>query len=177
MAHQQQAEFVAYCRLLYPDNFRNCHVLEVGSLNINGSIREFFADCSYVGVDLGEGPGVDLVARGEDLDFANNSFNTVASCECFEHNPEWVKTFQNMHRMCKLGGLVFMSCATTGRPEHGTPRTTPQDSPFTSLTSEYYRNLTQEDFKDEFCLSKMFSTYQFFKQHITHDLYFYGIKK
>jgi hypothetical protein len=73
--------------------------------------------------------------------------------------------------------LVFFSCATTGRPEHGTPRTTPADSPFTSLTSEYYCNLTAEDFKDAFGLSTMFSPHQFFVQHITHDLYFYGIKK
>jgi SAM-dependent methyltransferase len=177
MAHLQQAEFVAYCRLQYPQNFKDCKVLEVGSLDINGSIRDFFTDCQYIGVDLGEGKGVDLIARGEDLDFANNSFDTVASCECFEHNPEWAKTFENMHRMCKPGGLVFFSCATTGRPEHGTPRTTPADSPFTSLTSEYYRNLTAEDFKDAFSLSTMFSPHQFFVQHTTHDLYFYGIKK
>jgi len=176
MAHPQQAEFVAYCRLQYPQNFKDCKVLEVGSLNINGSIRTFFEDCQYIGVDLGEGKDVDLVARGEDLDFASNSFDTVASCECFEHNPEWVKTFENMHRMCKPGGLVFMSCATTGRPEHGTPRTTPADSPFTSLTSEYYRNLTEDDFKDAFSLSTMFSKHHFFVQHQTHDLYFYGIK-
>jgi hypothetical protein len=57
MAHPQQAEFVAYCRLQYPQNFKDCKVLEVGSLDINGSIRDFFTDCQYIGVDLGEGQG------------------------------------------------------------------------------------------------------------------------
>jgi 2-polyprenyl-3-methyl-5-hydroxy-6-metoxy-1,4-benzoquinol methylase len=44
------------------------------------------------------------------LDFASNSFDTVASCECFEHNPEWAKTFENMHRMCKPEwlGIFFL---------------------------------------------------------------------
>ena len=170
MAHPQQAEFVAYCRLQYPENFKDCKVLEVGSLDINGSIRDFFTDCQYIGVDLGEGKGVDLVARGEDLDFANNSFDTVASCECFEHDRHWRKTFSKMIDLVRVGGLVVFSCATTGRKEHGTTRTSPADAPF---TNDYYMNLEAGHFG---LLVKRFSRHEFSENQSPRDLYFWGIK-
>ena len=170
MSHQAQLDFVAIVRAMYPDYFVGKKVLEIGSLNINGSIRPFFEQCTYVGVDLGEGRDVDVVARGEDLTYADGSFDVVASCECFEHNPEWVATLNNMIRMSS--GLVFFSCATTGRPEHGTPRTSPHDAPF---CGEYYRNLTEEDVRSAIDLS-VFEDYQFLTNDMAHDLYFWGIK-
>jgi len=170
MSHQAQLDFVAGLKQMFPDYFIRKEVLEVGSLNINGSIRQFFEQCVYVGVDLGEGRDVDVVARGEDLTYADGSFDVVASCECFEHNPEWVATLNNMIRMSK--GLVFFSCATTGRPEHGTPRTSPHDAPF---CGDYYRNLTEEDVTNAIDLS-VFEDYQFLTNDMAHDLYFWGIK-
>lgn len=170
MSHQAQLDFVAIVRAMYPDYFIRKQVLEIGSLNINGSIRQFFEQCVYVGVDLGEGRDVDVVARGEDLTYDDGSFDVVASCECFEHNPEWVATLNNMIRMSS--GLVFFSCATTGRPEHGTPRTSPHDAPF---CGEYYRNLTEEDVRSAIDLS-VFEDYQFLTNDMAHDLYFWGIK-
>lgn len=170
MSHQAQLVFVATVRAMYPNYFVRKQVLEIGSLNINGSIRQFFEQCVYVGVDLGEGRDVDVVARGEDLTYADGSFDVVASCECFEHNPEWVATLNNMIRMSR--GLVFFSCATTGRPEHGTPRTSPHDAPF---CGDYYRNLTEEDVTNAIDLS-VFEDYQFLTNDKVHDLYFWGIK-
>lgn len=170
MSHQAQLDFVASLKQKFPDYFIRKQVLEVGSLNINGSIRPFFEQCLYVGVDIGEGRDVDLVARGENLAYLDESFDVVASCECFEHNPKWVATLNNMIRMC--GGLVFFSCATTGRPEHGTRRTTPADAPF---CNDYYRNLTEEDVRQAVDLS-VFKDYQFISNDTVHDLYFWGIK-
>lgn len=41
---------------------------------------------------------------------------------------------------------MLISCATTGRLEHGTTRTNPDASPFTSAHKwEYYKNLTVAD--------------------------------
>jgi hypothetical protein len=170
MSHQAQLDFVASLRFKFPDYFICKNVLEIGSLNINGSIRPFFEQCTYVGVDLGEGADVDVVAKGEDLTYANGTFDVVASCECFEHNPEWVATLKNMIRMAS--GLVFFSCATTGRKEHGTPRTSPHDAPF---CGDYYRNLTEEDVRQEIDLS-VFKRYEFISNDTVHDLYFWGIK-
>ncbi len=51
-----------------------------------------------------EGPGVDVVSSGHALDFPDETFDVTLSCECFEHNPYWLETFRNMHRMTKAGG-------------------------------------------------------------------------
>jgi len=174
MAHQQQFDFVKSVVSIYPNNFKSATVLEVGSLDINGSVRQFFQDCNYTGIDLGEGKGVDVVCNGQDYNANDNTFDTCISCECFEHNPEWVATFNNMYRMTKPNGLIIMSCATTGRPEHGTKRTSPSDAPF---CGDYYKNLTEQDFVDNFDLNAMFSIYVFGVGAATRDLYFYGIKK
>jgi len=169
VSHQSQLDFVATIKAKFPEYFSGKRVLEIGSLDINGSIRQFFEGCTYIGVDLGHGKGVDLVAKGEELTFPDDGFDVVASCECFEHNPEWVATLKNMIRMCS--GLLFFSCATTGRAEHGTRRTTPHDAPF---CGDYYRNLTEEDVRQEIDLS-VFREGQFITNHSSHDLYFWGL--
>ena len=178
MSHIQQINFVRGLAEAYPDNFSGCSVLEVGSLNINGTVRQFFTGCDYIGLDVGPGRGVDIVCEGQDYDADDNTFKTVVSCECFEHNPFWVETFLNMHRLCKKTGLVIMSCATTGRKEHGTTRSEPATSPLTLAKGwNYYRNLTEQDFRESFDLDAMFSFYKFSVDSNVHDLYFHGIKK
>ena len=102
----------------YPAAFDGACVLEVGSLDINGSVRELFKNCRYVGVDLQLGPGVDLACQGQLVEFPTGHFDTVISAECMEHNPFWRETIANMLRMTRAGGLVLLSCATTGRLEH-----------------------------------------------------------
>ena len=178
MAHRQQFDFVQKVKLKHPTYFFQQKVLEVGSLNINGTVRDFFSYCDYLGIDVGPGRDVDLVIEGQKLDQPDNTYGTTISCECFEHNPFWVETFQNMYRMTKHGGLIIMSCATTGRPEHGTTRTTPSDSPLTIKNGwDYYKNLTEIDFREKFKIDLMFDEYKF-EVGTTHaDLYFYGIKK
>lgn len=171
MSHQSQIDFVASVKRKFPEYFTEKRVLEIGSLDINGSVRQFFDNCTYIGVDLGEGKGVDLVAKGEDLTFADDSFDVSISCECFEHNPEYIKTFNNMIRMTK--GLVIMTCATTGRPEHGTKRTNQADAPF---CGDYYKNLTENDIVVNCNLSK-FIQYGFSTCDSPADLYFWGITK
>lgn len=174
MAHRQQMNFVARIKQQFPEKFKNAKVLEVGSLDINGSIRVFFEDCDYIGCDIGPGKGVDIVCAGEALNYPNNTFDTIGSCECFEHNPMWVETFKNMHRMVKKNGLIFMTCATTGRHEHGTPRTSPADAPH---CGDYYRNLTEQDFLEKLPMDEMFFSYRFAVEKQTCDLYFCGFKK
>ena len=175
MSHFEQQVFVRLINLMFPRMFTGARVLEVGSLDINGSVRDLFTNCDYTGVDLCDGPGVDLVAQGQDLDFPTGHFDVTISAECFEHNPYWLATFVNMHRMTRNEGLVVFTCATEGRPEHGTARTTPADSPFT-LEWDYYRNLVESDFA-ALDLGLMFSTYDFDVNHVSHDLYFFGIVK
>jgi SAM-dependent methyltransferase len=154
-------------------------ILEVGSYDITGSIRQFFDGCDYVGADLVAGPGVDLVCSGHEISFDDCSFDLTLSSECFEHNPYWLETFRNMHRMTKPGGLVVFSCASRGRAEHGTSRTTEgrNVSPGTMAAGwEYYRNLNRSDFERALDMHAMFSAYLFIYMPTSCDLYFCGQK-
>ena len=78
MAHPEQAEFFSGVRAQYPHFFRGARVLEVGSLDINGSVRDLFSDCDYTGVDLALGPGVDLACQGQLLEFPTARFDTAS---------------------------------------------------------------------------------------------------
>jgi len=171
MAHPQQRVFFEKMRDSFPDAFTGVSVLEVGSLNINGTVRDFFDAKEYVGVDLVEGPGVDRVCAGQDLDYVDNWWDVVVSAECFEHNSEWVATFANMARMS--GKYVFFTCASTGRAEHGIHGAHPHESP---VTNDYYMNLTEQDFRDVFDLPTMFADFGFEYNPVWCDLYFYGVK-
>jgi hypothetical protein len=175
MAHHEQRLFFEWLKGHRPELFKQQRVLEIGSLNINGTVRDYFTDCEYVGVDLGEGPGVDIVAKGEDLTFDTHSFSVCVSTECFEHNPKWWETFANMYRMASLA--VIFTCATTGRPEHGTSRSHPESSPFTAELSDYYQNLEEADFRRGNNIDEMFPEYRFIVNELSHDLYFYGLKR
>ena len=180
MAHKEQRDFMQLVKSAYPNHFTKQKVLEIGSLNINGTVRDFFEDCDYVGIDVGPGPGVDVVCQGQKYSAPNDSQDVCISAECFEHNPYWVATFQNMFRMCRPGGLVIMTCASTGRGEHGTPATRPGSSPLTcELGWSYYKNLTEEDFIGHFDIEDMFSLSEFLdRSNTSHkDLFFWGLKK
>ena len=178
MSHKSQRDYISLLATHLPNSFVGKKVLEVGSLNINGSVRGFFRDCDYIGLDVAEGKNVDVVCEGQKYDAPDDSFDVVISCEVMEHNPYWFETFQNMIRVCKPGGLVVMTCATIGRPEHGTTRTTPSDSPLTvSMGWDYYRNLARNDFEKEINLSNLFSTYHFQTNWGSFDLLFFGLKK
>lgn len=64
MSHPEQLEFVASVRQRFPGFFTGRRVLEVGSLDINGSVRGMFTDCDYVGVDVA--PCADVGAQWGD---------------------------------------------------------------------------------------------------------------
>ncbi len=174
MAHGNQRNFIQETKYKYPQYFTNVNVLEVGSLNINGTVRDFFMEKSYLGIDLIEGNCVDKICKGHEMDSADGTYDTIISTECFEHDIHWKETFKNMHRMVRSGGMIVFTCASDGRPEHGTTRTSPQDSP---ATNDYYQNLNEGHFISEFNLKSMFSQYSFEYNGFTADLYFWGIKR
>jgi len=129
MAHWEQQEFARRIRKAFPEYFNGSRTIEVGSGEIGGEgVRELFHNGEYIGVDLAEGPGVDRICAGQDIQEPTGSFDVAVSCECFEHNPYWLETFVNMLRLLRPDGLLIMSCALTGRQEHGTHRRDPNAS-------------------------------------------------
>jgi len=181
LSHPEQQKFVeCLSKYLVPHLDQasfGVKVLEVGSCDVNGSIRGFFSGMDYVGADLAPGPGVDVVGSGHELSYADGHFDVSLSCESFEHNPYWKETFHNMVRMTREGGLVAFTCASRGRLEHGTRRTDPKLSPGTqNVGFDYYRNLSERDFTRIFPLSSWFSRFYFWYVARSRDLYFVGVK-
>ena len=179
MAHAQQQNFFNSVKNKFPDMFTNKLVLDIGSLDINGSNKPLFDNCIYTGVDLLPGKNVDLISKGNELLFPDNSFNVVISGECFEHDMFYQDTIKNMYRLLKSGGLFTFTCASTGRPEHGTRRSSPDNAPFLEEFGEwadYYKNLTEDDIRQIFPIEEKFRIFQFQYEPETCDLYFWGIK-
>ena len=85
--HLEAKEFTLYVSSLFPNYFNNKKVLDVGSGDINGNNRFLFNNCEYVGNDVISAPNVTIVSKTKDLPFEDETFDTIISTECFEHDP------------------------------------------------------------------------------------------
>ena len=173
MAHKEQIQYCKKIRNKFPEKFKNCKVLDVGSLDINGNNRYLFENYTYTGIDLGEGKNVDVISRAHEFK-SKEKFDVIISTECYEHDEFYRESLKNTYNLLKPGGLYIFTCATTGRKEHGTRRTSPRDAPF---VGDYYKNLTEKDIMEVWNCDELFSDYSFEVEQRHHDLNFYGIKK
>lgn len=180
MAHDKQREFCEKVKQRYPNHFKNVKVLDIGSLDINGSNKYLFENCDYLGIDIGEGPNVDFICIGHKYDAPDKYYDTIITTEVLEHDMFYEKTINNAIRMLKPGGLFVMTCATTGRQEHGTMKTSPQDAPLLEGVSiewgDYYKNLVENDFLSICNFKQTFPDGMFEIGYDNCDLYFSGIK-
>lgn len=177
--HDQARDFTLTVKSKFPNFFQGKRVLDVGSGDINGNNRFLFTDCEYHGNDVILAHNVTIVSKTSNLPFAPESFDTIISTECFEHDPEYKESFKKIVELLKPGGMFVFTCASTGRPEHGTLRTTPIDSYATmgcvEVWQDYYKNLTFEDLCESIDIN-VFDTFEHIYNPITCDLYFFGIK-
>lgn len=101
----------------YPDNFEKCSVLEIGSQNVNGTARDYFKDCEYIGVDREEGDGVDIVCDARYTKF-KRKFDTLLILSVFEHDLNWKDTLKHNLKWLKKGGMCFISFGAEGNQPH-----------------------------------------------------------
>lgn len=85
--------------------------LEVGSRNVNGSVRPMFSG-EYVGVDIVAGPGVDAVVDADDDHYlyASAWCGTIVSTEMLEHDPRPWLTIRKMADALYHNGLLILTC-------------------------------------------------------------------
>jgi hypothetical protein len=180
MAHREQKVFVQSVKSLLPEKFKGVDVLDVGSCDNNGNNRYLFEDCIYTGLDIAEGPNVDVVSPIH-LFETSNLYGVVISTECLEHDMHYEASLTKMVDLLKPEGLLVLTCATTGRPEHGTRRTSGRKDSLTASQdgpwSDYYRNLTEADIRSVLDIDLLFSDYKFTVETRHKDLYFWGVKK
>ncbi|HEX3860737.1 MAG TPA: methyltransferase domain-containing protein [Stellaceae bacterium] len=91
-------------------------VLEVGSQNVNGTLRNCApAGSTYIGVDITAGNGVDIVLTNpHTLPFVADYFDAVVSSSCLEHDQMFWVTFLEILRVTKPGGYVYLNAPSNG---------------------------------------------------------------
>lgn len=118
--HESVMEFVA--EVLPPPAVRGLRVLEVGSYDVNGSVRSFLAPVAgvYVGIDIRPGPGVDVVcdaAHAGELGL----FDVVVSTEMMEHAADWRASLRGIVRALRVGGVLALTMRGPGAGRHDHP--------------------------------------------------------
>lgn len=103
---------------------KDLDVLEVGSRNVNGGLREMVENQepkSYLGIDYMSGPGVDLIW---DITWDNPPWKPVDLIICtevLEHIYDWRKALLNMDKALKMGGWLFLTARGPGFVKHDYP--------------------------------------------------------
>ena len=137
-----------YLKKIRRANYFDGPVLEIGSININGSARELWGDLKpYVGVDIVPGPNVDYVVDIRDITnpsqdyYLRERFHTIICTEVLEHvDPASIigAMWQFMHDTCK----VVITCAGPSRQTHSA------DGAPQLRFDEYYQNVSPATLRD-----------------------------
>lgn len=92
-------------------------IAEVGSLNVNDSIRQFAPEgSSYIGLDFAKGDGVDVVLSDPySLPLPEESVDVCVSSSCLEHSEFFWLSFLEMIRVLKPGGVLYLSVPSNGQ--------------------------------------------------------------
>lgn len=117
-------------------------VVEFGSLDINGGVRDLLpAAATYIGVDVQDGPGVDIVADAATW-APDDPPDLVLCLEVFEHCETWRDLIVNAYNILAPGGLFICTAAAPGRAPHSARRESSPDA------DEWYRNIADVDLHD-----------------------------
>jgi SAM-dependent methyltransferase len=97
-------------------------ILDVGSRDVNGTLRPAAPKhYEYVGIDLEEGSGVDLVLRDPyAYPFPGKHFDAVVSTSTFEHDKFFWLTFLECCRVLSDRGFLYINTPSNGS-YHGYP--------------------------------------------------------
>ena len=79
--HANSLKLMTRFRDKHLHNMKGCSVLDVGSRDINGSYRSIFDEFNYIGMDLIDGPNVDIVGYSN----IKHSYDVVISGQVMEH--------------------------------------------------------------------------------------------
>lgn len=111
-------EWVKDVREEHPSFFKEVSVLELGARSINGTIRGYFENCYYLGVDKYKGTCVDIVSDAKETNFKGMKFQTLISLSMLEHDPDWRESISHNLRWVIRNGLIILSWGAEGNEPH-----------------------------------------------------------
>ncbi len=51
MAHKEQVDYLERLKNKIPEALKDCKVLDIGSIDVNGNEESFFDNCDFIGLD------------------------------------------------------------------------------------------------------------------------------
>ena len=114
--HKELKGFILKIKKKYPDYFKNKNVLEMGSKDFNGTPREYFENCNYIGVDRMSGLGADLQCEAHK--YKGKKVDVVITTEMLEHDKYAKKSIINGYKHLKKGGMFIGTAANVNREKH-----------------------------------------------------------
>ena len=99
---------VAMRHLLRAYTASAARVLDVGSLDVNGSYRDLVErrNWTYTGLDIADGRNVDVVAPPYSYPFDDNHFDVVMSGSTMEHVEQVWRWVPELARVLRPGGML-----------------------------------------------------------------------
>lgn len=131
--HKEARQYVEKIKAKHPDWFKGKRVVEFGSLNINGTIRDLFEDCNYIGVDWRYGKDVDCKCLAHKF-MIFVDVNMVITMEMLEHDKFAKESLLNAYYILKKGGVIIGTAANINRKPHE----------LYCGINDYYENITRE---------------------------------
>ncbi len=100
-------------------------IYEFGYFQVPGQeeladLRPLFPDKKYIGADLREGPGVDIVLNLHDINLPSESAGTAFCLDTLEHVEYPRKAIDELHRVLKQNGMLIIS-SSMNFPIHDFP--------------------------------------------------------
>jgi SAM-dependent methyltransferase len=113
-------------RTLTREHVEGKRVLEVGSYDVNGSVRPFVESLEpaiYLGVDATAGRCVDQVVDCESLTASVeiSAWDLVITTEMLEHVDDWRACMAQLVSAVKPGGYLLITTRSPGFPYHPFP--------------------------------------------------------
>jgi ubiquinone/menaquinone biosynthesis C-methylase UbiE len=108
--HQQAYNLIKRFAETLPKGLK---VLDVGSMDMNGSLKDLFNKGDYIGLDIAEGKNVDIVSEPFNFPLADDSVDVVVSSSCLEHVSEPRLWANEIIRVLKSGGRLAITAPHT----------------------------------------------------------------
>jgi len=114
--HDTAMEFGAAFFNTYLKNTKELTIVDIGSQDVNGSLRSVAPlNNKYIGLDFVEAKGVDVVITDPySLPFEDESVDAVVSSSCFEHSEFFWLLFNEILRILKPNGLLYINAPSNG---------------------------------------------------------------